>query len=127
MMKVWAVQSAAADFTSPLLKSSLYCFTVPATSPSSDANAGTAIRAAADFGTKSESARRPSGQGWMPDGWMVIVSMTSRQVLRPGRDGKPSVHADLSGSAGFHCNDMVVDASGRAYVGNFGFDLDAAI
>jgi sugar lactone lactonase YvrE len=32
-------------------------------------------------------------------------------------------HADLSAVASFHCNDMVVDARGRAYVGNFGFDL----
>jgi sugar lactone lactonase YvrE len=36
------------------------------------------------------------------------------------------VHADLSKIATFHCNDMVVDAIGRAYVGNFGFDLDTA-
>ena len=34
-------------------------------------------------------------------------------------------HADLSGMAAGHLNDMVVDASGRAYVGNFGFDLMA--
>ena len=27
--------------------------------------------------------------------------------------------------ASFHCNDMVVDELGRAYVGNFGFDLHA--
>jgi sugar lactone lactonase YvrE len=33
------------------------------------------------------------------------------------------VHADLSGIAEGPCNDMVVDAQGRAYVGNFGFDL----
>ena len=37
------------------------------------------------------------------------------------------VHAELSGVATFHCNDMLVDRIGRAYVGNFGFDLDAAI
>ena len=36
----------------------------------------------------------------------------------------PVEHADLSGIATFHCNDMVVDGTGRAYVGNFGFDLD---
>ncbi len=29
--------------------------------------------------------------------------------------------------AGFYGNDMVVDAAGRAYVGNFGFDLDRFI
>jgi sugar lactone lactonase YvrE len=38
-----------------------------------------------------------------------------------------SLHADLGAIAGFHCNDMVVDASGRAFVGNFGFDLDAEL
>jgi sugar lactone lactonase YvrE len=32
-------------------------------------------------------------------------------------------HADLSSLATFHCNDMVVDDQGRAYVGNFGSDL----
>jgi sugar lactone lactonase YvrE len=68
---------------------------------------------------------RPSGLGWMPDGSMLIVSMTRRQVLRRSPDGDMSVHADLDGIATFHCNDMVVDAHGRAYVGNFGFDLDA--
>ena len=38
-----------------------------------------------------------------------------------------TVHADLSGLATFHCNDMLVDAVGRAYVGNFGFDLEGEI
>jgi sugar lactone lactonase YvrE len=33
------------------------------------------------------------------------------------------VHADVSQYCGGHLNDMVVDARGRAYVGNFGFDL----
>jgi sugar lactone lactonase YvrE len=70
---------------------------------------------------------RPSGLGWTPDGSMLIVSMTKRQVLRRTPDGKIGVHADLSGIATFHCNDMVVDARGRAYVGNFGFDLDHEI
>ena len=68
---------------------------------------------------------RPSGLGWMPDGSLLVVSMTKRQVLRRTAAGKISTHADLSGIATFHCNDMVVDSIGRAYVGNFGFDLDA--
>jgi sugar lactone lactonase YvrE len=34
-------------------------------------------------------------------------------------------HADLTELTVYRCNDMVVDRSGRAYVGNFGFDLDA--
>jgi sugar lactone lactonase YvrE len=70
---------------------------------------------------------QPSGLGWLPDGSMLIVSMTKRQVLRRTADGAVSLHADLGALAGFHCNDMVVDAAGRAYVGNFGFDLDAEL
>jgi sugar lactone lactonase YvrE len=42
-------------------------------------------------------------------------------------DGAIGVHADLNGIADFHCNDMVVDAQGNAYVGNFGFDLDGEL
>src|SRR5579871_5302765 len=68
---------------------------------------------------------QPSGLGWMPDGSMLIVSMTKRQLLRRSPSGEMSAHADLGGVAAFHCNDMVVDAHGRAYVGNFGFNLDA--
>jgi sugar lactone lactonase YvrE len=65
----------------------------------------------------------PSGLGWMPDGSMLIVAMTSRRVLKRSPAGKVSVHADLSNVANFHCNDMVVDSTGRALVGEFGFDL----
>ena len=65
---------------------------------------------------------QPSGLGWLPNGDLLIVSMTARQLLR--FDGtRLSVHADLSELASWYCNDMVVDATGRAYVGNFGFDL----
>jgi sugar lactone lactonase YvrE len=70
---------------------------------------------------------QPSGLGWMPDGSLLLVGMTKRQVLRRTPDGQIGLHADLSGIATFHCNDMVVDAAGRAYVGNFGFDLGAQL
>jgi sugar lactone lactonase YvrE len=66
----------------------------------------------------------PSGLGWLPDGSLLVVSMEDRKVMRFDA-GVLSEHADLSGLATFHCNDMVVDAVGRAYVGNFGFDLHA--
>jgi sugar lactone lactonase YvrE len=66
---------------------------------------------------------QPSGLGWLPDGRLLVVSMQRRQVWRIDRDGA-RLHADLSAVAGYHANDMVVDAHGRAYVGNFGFDLD---
>jgi len=51
-----------------------------------------------------------------------VVSMQDRRLLRLDPSGLALV-ADLSPFASFHCNDMVVDAQGRAYVGNFGFDL----
>src|SRR5262249_14504610 len=64
----------------------------------------------------------PSGIGWMPEGTMLVVSMQDRKVMR--WDGSSlAVHADLWDLAPWHCNDMVVDGVGRAYVGNFGFDL----
>ncbi|MFI9006269.1 SMP-30/gluconolactonase/LRE family protein [Actinosynnema sp. NPDC053489] len=69
---------------------------------------------------------QPSGLGWLPDGRLLVVSMLDRKVLRLEEGGLVE-HADLGGVATFHANDMLVDAHGRAYVGNFGFDLHAAI
>lgn len=71
-------------------------------------------------------AGQPSGLGWLPDGRMLVVSMVDRRVLRLEPDGSLVEHADLSSLATWHCNDMVVDEVGRAYVGNFGFDLHHA-
>lgn len=80
-----------------------------------------------DLRTELTLDDRPSGLGWMPDGSLLVVSMTRRQLLRRDPSGALSLHADLGQVATFHCNDMVVDRVGRAYVGNFGFDLDAAL
>ncbi len=66
---------------------------------------------------------QPSGLGFLPDGRALIVSMRDRKVLRREASGKLELHADLAQLAPFHCNDMIVDAKGRAYVGNFGWDL----
>jgi sugar lactone lactonase YvrE len=66
---------------------------------------------------------QPSGLGWLPDGRLLIVSMRDRKILRRSPDGTLEVHADLSAHATGHVNDMVVDEAGRAYVGNFGYDL----
>ena len=65
---------------------------------------------------------QPSGLGWLPDGRMLIVSMLDRKLLRLEPSGELAEHADLNTVATWHCNDMVVDSHGRAYVGNFGFD-----
>jgi sugar lactone lactonase YvrE len=67
-------------------------------------------------------ANEPSGLGWLPDGRLLVVSMQDRRLLRVD-DGELTVVADLSPLAPFHCNDMVVDTQGRAYVGNFGSDV----
>jgi sugar lactone lactonase YvrE len=64
----------------------------------------------------------PSGLGWLPDGRLLIVSMRERRLLVDGPNGLTE-YADLSGLVAGDCNDMVVDAAGRGYVGNFGYDL----
>jgi len=64
----------------------------------------------------------PGGLGWLPDGTTLVVMMTERRVCRI-KQGRLEDYADLSGLASFHCNDMLVDNLGRAWVGNFGYDL----
>ncbi|MES9993123.1 MAG: gluconokinase, GntK/IdnK-type [Candidatus Thiodiazotropha sp.] len=64
----------------------------------------------------------PGGLGWLPDGRLLVVSMTRRQLLVLEEEGL-RLYADLSNLASFHCNDMLTDAHGRCYVGNFGYDL----
>jgi len=62
------------------------------------------------------------GLGWLPDGTTLVVGMTERRLHRLGAAG-PEPYADLTGLAAFHCNDLLVDAHGGAYVGNFGYDI----
>ena len=67
---------------------------------------------------------QPSGLGWMPNGSLLVVSMREHRIMR--WDGETlMLHADVSEHCGGHLNDMVVDSRGRAYAGNFGFDLMA--
>jgi sugar lactone lactonase YvrE len=72
--------------------------------------------------TVVEVPGQPSGLGWARDGRLLIVSMTDRRLLRLDPGGLTKV-ADLSALASYHCNDMVVDEQGRAYIGNFGFNI----
>jgi sugar lactone lactonase YvrE len=76
-----------------------------------------------DLRKEVEVPQQPSGLGWLPDGRLLVVSMRDARILRVETDGSLSVHADLSGHVSGHPNDMVVDSSGRAFVGEFGFDL----
>jgi sugar lactone lactonase YvrE len=73
--------------------------------------------------TVVEVANDPSGLGWLPDGRLLVVSMRDRKLLRLDPGGLVEV-ADLGHIATWHCNDMVVDTHGRAYIGNFGADLE---
>ena len=74
--------------------------------------------------TVANVPQQPSGLGFLPDRRMLIVSMRDRKVLRREADGLLVEHADLSALAPWHLNDMLVDHDGRAWVGNFGFDLN---
>ncbi len=74
----------------------------------------------------AEVPQQPSGLGWTPKGDLLIVSMLDRKLLRL-RGRQLETFADLSRIASWHCNDMVVDQAGRAYVGNFGFDLHSGV
>jgi len=81
---------------------------------------------ATDLGGRAEVIARvaesPSGLGWTREGKLLCVSMNDRRLLRQEAGGFVT-HADLAPFAGGPCNDMVVDAAGAAYVGNFGFDM----
>jgi sugar lactone lactonase YvrE len=67
----------------------------------------------------------PSGLGWLPDGSLLAVSMTGHKLWRREPDGRVSMYAELGQFSRGEANDMVVDRSGRAYVGCYGFDLAA--
>ena len=76
-----------------------------------------------DVRVEAEIPQQPSGLGWLPDGRLLVVSMRDHTIRRREDDGSLVVHADLSAHVKANLNDMLVDDRGRAYVGNFGFDL----
>lgn len=86
------------------------------------------VRVAADgtIETVAEIPGAPSGLGWLPDGRMIVVSMTDSKLVAV--DGsKVEVYADLSAICRGTPNDMAIDRHGRAYVGNAGCNLFAGI
>lgn len=78
-----------------------------------------------DVRVEAQVPEQPSGLGWLPDGRLLVVSMRNSKLLRREESGELVEHADLAPYVTGHPNDMVVDDKGRAYVGNFGFDLMA--
>jgi sugar lactone lactonase YvrE len=67
----------------------------------------------------------PSGLGWTEDGDLLVVSQMDHSLLRRAADGTVNTVASFGEHCGGFANDMVVDAYGRAYIGNAGFDLMA--
>ncbi len=90
----------------------------------SDMHAGRVVAVGMDGGVEEivSVPNRPSGLGWLPDGRMLIVSMEDSQLVTVEGGGLKS-YCDLAPHCTSTPNDMVVDEKGRAYVGNFGFDL----
>jgi sugar lactone lactonase YvrE len=64
----------------------------------------------------------PGGIGWLPDGRLLAVASEDRVVFEVGPDGNEP-YVDLNGMTPGWANDMFVGRDGRAYVGNFGYDL----
>jgi sugar lactone lactonase YvrE len=75
----------------------------------------------------------PSGLGWLPDGTLLAVSMHEKKLFEVTFAGAGSdaaddgavltVVADLEPYNPGLSNDMVIDATGRCYIGNIGFDV----
>ena len=81
--------------------------------------------APAEVETVAHIDGEPGGLGWRPDGTLLVVSMRTRSVVAVDAAGAISTVADLSALTTGRCNDMVVDSTGAAYVGDFGYDLAA--
>ena len=65
----------------------------------------------------------PSGLGWLPDGTLIVVSVMDGKLMAV-RDGGLEEVADMRAVTGNICNDMVVDAGGRAYIGSLAAGWD---
>jgi sugar lactone lactonase YvrE len=59
----------------------------------------------------------PSGLGWLPDGTLLVARGEPAAVMAVSPAGAVRQYADLTGIARFPLNDMLVDASGRVWVG----------
>jgi sugar lactone lactonase YvrE len=60
---------------------------------------------------------------FLPDGRLVVVDSTQQRLLRREPDGSMITHADLAPVSAKPWNDLVIDATGNAYVNNIGFDF----
>jgi len=65
----------------------------------------------------------PFSIDWLPDGRLVVVSSSARQLLRMETDGSLVPHAELGALSQKPWNEIVVDGRGNAYLNNIGFDF----
>jgi sugar lactone lactonase YvrE len=66
---------------------------------------------------------QPGGLGFLPDGRLLVVSMLGHALLRLDDDGLTEV-VDLERFSLHPWNDLAVTADGRAYIGNYGYDVE---
>jgi sugar lactone lactonase YvrE len=91
-----------------------------------------------DWGANQVIALDPDGSGhevvatvpsfpmcidFLPDGRLLVVDSAQHRLLRREPDGSMASHADLATLSTKPWNDIVVDATGNAYVNNIGFDF----
>jgi sugar lactone lactonase YvrE len=71
--------------------------------------------------TEATVASRPSGIGFESDGTPLVVTIDDCKLWR--LSGGPPVELADFGAVAFGTHDMAVDASGRAYVSEWGYDV----
>lgn len=69
---------------------------------------------------------RPSGLGFLPEGELLVASMTQRKILNISSN-KPVVHADMSDIAAGFLRDLAVARDGSTYVTSFDADIDGPV
>jgi sugar lactone lactonase YvrE len=102
----------------------------------SDQHGGQIFRIGSGGGAEvmAEIPGGPSGLGWMPDGTLLAVSMHEKKLFEvavadrdsgsaPAGEAALTVVCDLGPFHPGLSNDMVVDARGRCYIGNIGYDI----
>src|SRR6478609_4298350 len=65
----------------------------------------------------------PFSIDWLPDGRLLVVSSSTRQLLVREPDGSLVPRAELSGLSEKPWNEIVVDGRGNTYLNNIGFDF----
>jgi len=70
---------------------------------------------------------RPSGIGILPDGRVLMATALDGKLWTVSSDGAVKEVADLSPLVTGLLNDMVVDGSGRAFVGDTGFKMGPGV